>query len=212
MLVVNEVRGLFVRAMKDNVRAEENEAGLAAITRYSDATIEALTRLGLHIQAFLGIIRRGVADKLAASVGLVEMLGGSAAATSASLWQGVLRKLGFGESQFLADIEEKGLEYASNGIATWTGGSGDQDVARAEQRLKAAKEARAKSSKADADTSRSLVGSAHVIPVNELHRMGMFVGGSPQGPIVTELQSIHKQLLRLEDATRQVGPDTASRL
>lgn len=202
---VSWIKGLIDEARAMDLAAKSMEDSMKRITRWSDGAIDGLSSISFGIETLWRLFRKSEGDRLGNLANLGKVALGTATSVAAN--NGLARLL----PQSIRDwLDNFGTMASAEGMLGLTGGSGRQDVAAAEARLKKAQENRdAKKRGGSAGT-----GAIAIPNVDELARIGLFRAGTPAlQSQMTELQrSTNEKLDLLNRTTENLAPRIAAHL
>lgn len=183
------IKGLIDEARAMDLAAKSMEESMKRITRWSDGAIDGLSSISYGIETLWRLFRKSEGDRLGNIVNFGKLAGGTAASAMANT--GLMRLL----PQSIRDlIDNFGTSTAAEGMLGLNGGSGRQDVAAAEERLRKARENRDAKKRGSSASN----GSIAIPNVDELARIGLFRAGAPvYQSQMTELQQATNEKLDL---------------
>ncbi|MBL9135300.1 MAG: hypothetical protein JNK85_05505 [Verrucomicrobiales bacterium] len=184
------VKGLIEEARAMDLVGKSVEESMQRMTRWSDGAIEGLSSLSYHIETLWRVFRKSEGERAGNAVNLGKFAGGI---VGASMMDKPLVRLM--TPDFIRNwIQEHGTDLAAQGYNGLTGGSGAQEVAAAEARLRKARENRPQKRRAAPGASSSV----DIPNVDDLARLGLFRAGTPMlQSQMTELQRATNEKLDL---------------
>lgn len=178
------IRSLVNEAMDLDEAAEGAQKRLSKLTEWTDGAVDSLSYVGQAFQGVFAGLRKVAAETLGVISGL--LIG-----TAGTIAQKIGEITGW---KRMSNAGEDLLNRAVQTLPVWMGGlggTGEQGVAEAEDKLKKAQERRKRARRSDSGSSTP----GFAVPADELAKIGLFRGGG--GESLTALQKQANKNLEL---------------